>query len=160
VVAFGGWNAAGGGAESVTIRASKYRLYDINLVINRTLVYGALSITLALLYFGSIALMQTAWIALTGQGSQLAVVASTLLIAALFNPIRHRIQAFIDRRFYRSKYDAARTLQEFSGALRDEVELDALVGRLVGVVEETMRPAHVSLWLSPARAPEAGTERR
>jgi hypothetical protein len=135
--------------SAMALAILKYRLYDIDLVINRTLVYGALSITLALLYFGSIALLQTAWIALTGQGSQLAVVASTLLIAALFNPIRRRTQNLVDRRFYRSKYDAAKTLAAFSARLREETDLDRLGGELVSVVHETMRPEHASLWLKP-----------
>jgi hypothetical protein len=133
--------------SAMALAMFKYRLYDIDVVINRTLVYGALSLTLALLYFGSIAVLQGAWIALTGQRSQLAVVASTLLIAALFNPIRHRIQAFIDRRFYRRKYDAAKTLESFAHRLRDEVNLENLAGELVTVVEQTIQPAHVSLWL-------------
>jgi hypothetical protein len=133
--------------SAMAVAILKYRLYDIDVVINRTLVYGVLSVTLALLYFGSIAVLQGAWITLTGQGSQLAVVASTLLIAALFNPIRHRIQAFIDRRFYRRKYDAAKTLESFSYRLRDEVNLENLAGELVAVVEQTIQPAHVSLWL-------------
>ena len=135
--------------SAMALAILKYRLYDIDLVINRTLVYGALSITLALLYFGSIALLQTAWIALTGQGSQLAVVASTLLIAALFNPIRRRTHNLVDRRFYRSKYDAAKTLAAFSARLREETDLDRLGGELVSVVHETMRPEHASLWLMP-----------
>jgi hypothetical protein len=133
--------------SAMALAILKYRLYDIDVVINRTLVYGALSVTLALLYFGSIAVLQGAWIALTGQRSQLAVVASTLLIAALFNPVRHRIQAFIDRRFYRRKYDARKTLEAFSFKLRDETDLENLSGELVGVVEQTIQPAHVSLWL-------------
>jgi len=133
--------------SAMALAILKYRLYDIDIVINRTLVYGVLSVTLVLLYFGSIAVLQGAWIALTGQRSQLAVVASTLLIAALFNPIRHRIQAFIDRRFYRRKYDAAKTLESFSHRLRDEVNLENLAGELVTVVEQTIQPAHVSLWL-------------
>ena len=137
-----------------------YRLYDVDVVVNRTLVYTVLSVMLAFVYFGGVAALQLILRPLAGDESQLAVVASTLAIAALFNPLRHRTQRFIDRRFYRRKYDAAETLRKFSGALRDEVELDALAGRLTGVVEETMQPAHVSLWLSPEQAPKAGTERR
>jgi hypothetical protein len=125
----------------------KYRLYEIDLIINRTLVYGALTATLVAAYFGSVVLLQGSLRALTGEGSQLVIVASTLAIAALFNPLRRRIQGFIDRRFYRRKYDAAKTLQAFSVKLRDETDLDALNAELVGVVRETMQPAHVSLWL-------------
>jgi hypothetical protein len=133
--------------SAMALAILKYRLYDIDVVINLTLVYGALSLTLALVYFGSIALLQGTWIALTGQRSQLAVVASTLFIAALFNPIRYRFQVFIDRRFYRRKYDAAKTLEEFGASLREEVDLENLTGELVAVVERTIQPAHVSLWL-------------
>jgi len=125
----------------------KYRLYDIDLIINRTLVYGLLTVTLVVLYFGGIVVLQMLFVILTGQRSTLAVVASTLLIAALFNPLRRRIQFFIDRSFYRSKYDARKTLEAFSTKLRDETDLEALSGDLVGVVKETMQPAHVSLWL-------------
>jgi hypothetical protein len=129
----------------------KYRLYDIDLIINRTLVYSLLTGALALVYFGGVATTQALFRALTGQVKhpQLAIVVSTLVIAALFNPLRRRIQAFIDRRFYRSKYDAAKTLEAFSAKLRDETDLDALSDDLVGVVRETMQPAHVTLWLRP-----------
>jgi hypothetical protein len=132
----------------------KYRLYDIDLIINRTLVYGALTIMLAAGYFGSIVVLQRLFVLLTGRQSTLAVVASTLLIAALFNPLRRRIQGFIDRRFYRRKYDARKTLEAFSTKLRDETNLQALNNELVGVVRETVQPAHVSLWLRPERAPK------
>jgi hypothetical protein len=132
----------------------RYRLYDIDVIINRTLVYGALTAMLALVYFGGVATTQTIFRALTGQEQQpqLAIVASTLIIAALFNPLRRRIQAFIDRRFYRRKYDAAKTLAAFSAKLRDETDLDTLRDDLVGVVMETVQPAHVSLWLRPDTA--------
>src|SRR5215212_7697669 len=122
----------------------RYRLYDIDRIINRTLVYGSLTVMLALLYFGGIVVLQRLFVALTGEKSTLAVVASTLLIAALFNPLRHRIQSFIDRSFYRRKYDARNTLEAFSVKLRDETDLNALSDDLVGVVRETMQPAHVS----------------
>jgi hypothetical protein len=132
----------------------RYRLYDIDLLINRTLVYGTLTATLVALYFGGIVVLQRAFVTLTGEKSTLAVVASTLLIAALFTPLRRRIQYFIDRRFYRKKYDARKTLETFSAKLRDETDLEALNDELVGVVSETLQPAHVSLWLRPQTASE------
>jgi MFS family permease len=134
----------------------RYRLYDIDLLINRTLVYGSLTLMLALVYFGGVTASQALIQTLTGQQKlpQLAVVVSTLVIAALFNPLRHRIQSFIDRRFYRSKYDAATTLDTFSARLREETDLTTLSEELVGVVRETMQPEHVSLWLRPDTASE------
>jgi hypothetical protein len=132
---------------SMGIAILRYRLYNIDLIINRTLVYGTLSAILAALYLGGIVVLQRVFVVLTGERSTLAVVASTLAIAALFNPLRRRVQGFVDRRFYRRKYDAAKTLEAFSAKLRDETDLDALSGDLVGVVKETMQPSHVSLWL-------------
>jgi hypothetical protein len=132
----------------------RYRLYDIDQIINRTLVYGSLTVTLVALYFGGIVVLQRVFVLLTGEKSTLAVVASTLAIAALFVPLRRRVQGFVDRRFYRRKYDARKTLETFSLKLRDETDLEALNNDLVGVVRETMQPAHVSLWLRPATAPK------
>jgi hypothetical protein len=134
---------------SMGIAIMRYRLYDIDIIINRTLVYGSLTAMLALVYFGGVTAAQAVFRALTGQEQQpqLAIVISTLVIAALFIPLRRRIQSFIDRRFYRRKYDAAKTLEGFSTKLRDETDLAALNEDLVGVVRETMQPAHVSLWL-------------
>jgi hypothetical protein len=132
----------------------RYRLYDIDRIINRTLVYGALTATLVALYFGGIVVLQRLFVLLTGQQSTLAVVASTLLIAALFTPLRRRIQGFIDRRFYRRKYDARKTLEAFSTKLKNETDLQSLNNDLLGVVKETMQPAHVSVWLRPETAPK------
>jgi hypothetical protein len=134
---------------AVGVAILRYRLYEIDLLINRTLVYGSLTAMLIALYFGGIVVLQRMFVLLTGQQSTLAVVASTLLIAALFTPLRQRIQSFIDRRFYTRKYDARKTLEAFSVKLRNETDLEALNNDLVGVVRETMQPAHVSLWLRP-----------
>ena len=144
---------------AVGFAVSKYRLYDIDVVVNRTLVYGSLTALLALVYLGGVTAAQAIFRTLTDQQEQpqLAIVISTLIIAALFNPLRRRIQSFIDRRFYRSKYDAAKTLEAFSAKLRDETDLDALSNDLVGVIKETMQPAHVSLWLLP-ELPPMGSE--
>jgi hypothetical protein len=141
---------------SAAVAILKYRLYDIDRIINRTLVYGALTVTLVAVYVGSVLSIQYAFRGLTGSESQLAIVASTLLIAALFNPLRRRVQNFIDHSFYRRKYDAARTLEVFSAKLRDERDIDTLNSELLSTVRETMQPEHVSLWL---REPERKVER-
>ena len=137
---------------AVGVAILRHRLYDTDLLINRALVYGSLTASLVAVYFGSIVLVQSALRTLTGQETTLAVVASTLAIAALFNPLRHRIQALVDRRFYRRKYDAAKTLEGFSAKLKDETDLDALNEELVRVVRVTIQPAHAGLWLRPEAA--------
>jgi len=145
---------------AVGIAILRYRLYEIDTLINRTLVYGLLTVLLAALYFRGVAITQVTFRALTGQEKQpqLAIVISTLVIAALFNPLRRCIQGFIDRRFYRSKYDARKTLETFSAKLRDETDLDVLRDDLVDVVRDTMQPAHVSLWLQPGLPPRGSKE--
>src|SRR3712207_6090345 len=125
----------------------RYRLYEIDLIINKTLVYGLLTATLVLFYFGSVTALQYLLSLLAGESNTLAIIASTLAIAALFNPLRRRIQGFIDRRFYRRKYDARKTLEAFGSRLREETDLERISEDLVEVVRETMQPAHVSLWL-------------
>jgi hypothetical protein len=132
---------------SMGIAITRYRLYEIDLIINRTLVYGALTAILVLFYFGSVTALQSLFSLLTGQGNTLAIVASTLAIAALFNPLRRRIQGVIDRRFYRRKYDARKTLEAFGSRLREQTDLEKLCEDLTEVVDETMQPSHISLWL-------------
>jgi hypothetical protein len=143
-----------GGPIAIGIAILRYRLYEIDLIINRTLVYGSLTAMLVALYFGGIVVLQRVFVILTGQQSTLAVVASTLAIAALFVPLRRRVQGFVDRRFYRRKYDARKTLEAFSTKLKNETDLESLNNDLVGVVRETMQPAHVSLWLRPETTPK------
>jgi hypothetical protein len=140
----------------------RYRLFDIDLIIRRTLIYGSLTAVLAGVYFAVVLVAQVLGDRLTGQTQPppWLIVMTTLVIAALFNPLRGRIQATIDRRFYRSKYDAARTLEAFAATLRTETDLSELSAQLVGVVDETMRPAHISLWLrAPANRREDGAQR-
>jgi hypothetical protein len=134
---------------TISVAVLRSHLFDIDVLINRTLVYGSLTAMLIGLYFGAIVVLQQLFVVLTGEKSTLAVVASTLAIAALFNPLRRRIQSFIDRRFYRSKYDARKTLEAFSAQLRNETDLAALSNDFIGVVRETMQPEHVTLWLRP-----------
>jgi hypothetical protein len=136
-----------GVSASISIAILRYRLYDIDLIIRRTLIYSVLTTFLAGIYFAGVVLFQAALRPITGEGNDLAIVATTLLIAALFLPLRGRIQRFIDERFYRRKYDAARMLAAFGQVARDEVDLDALTSRLVEVIDDTMQPAYTSLWL-------------
>jgi len=139
----------GGVPIAVGIAVLRYRLYDIDVLINRALVYGSLTFLLAATYFGGVVGLQYVFRVLSGQGSTLAVVASTLAIAALFNPLRRRVQGVVDKRFYRSRYDARKTLEAFSTKLREETDLEALTDEVVGVIREAIQPTHVSLWLRP-----------
>jgi hypothetical protein len=137
---------------AVGVAILRYRLYEIDIIINRALVYGSLTVMLVGVYFGGVVLLQRVFVALTGQQSTLAVVASTLAIAALFNPLRHRVQTLVDRRFYRGKYDARKTLASFNSRLREDTDLDSLRDDVLGVLRETMQPEHASLWLRPYKA--------
>ena len=145
---------------AIAVAILRYRLYDIDRIINRALVYGVLTASLVGVYVGAIVTLQWVLRNVTGPQSQLAIVASTLAVAALFNPLRRRIQATIDRRFYRRKYDAANTLETFSMKLREETDLDQLNAELVSVVRDTMQPEHVSLWLRPPERSGEKTEVR
>lgn len=145
-------------AVAAGVAILRYRLYEIDRIINRTLVYGALTATLVGVYVGTVVTLQGVLRGVAGQESQLAVVVSTLTIAALFGPLRRRIQAFTDRRFYRGKYDASKTLEAFSAKLREETDLDRLGEELVAVVQETMQPARASLWLRPPGGSARGEE--
>jgi len=142
---------------AIGIAILRHRLYDIDLIVNRTLVYGASTVTLTCAYFLLVAILQGLLSPLAGQ-SDLAVAGSTLVVAAIFRPVRRRIQTFVDRRFYRSKFDAQATLDRFSTRLREEVDLVALSDDLLTVVDETMKPASSSLWLQPSTTVETGAE--
>ena len=133
---------------SIGFAVLRYRLYDIDLIISRTLLYGSLTVLLAVAYYGSVVLLEQLFQLFSESGSELTVVASTLLIAILFAPLRNRIRAFIDRLFYRKKYNARETTEAFSTKLRDDTDLETLSVDLLKVVRETMQPSHVSLWLS------------
>jgi hypothetical protein len=133
----------------LAVAVLRYRLFDIDVIIRKTLIYAVLTIALALVYFGGVILLQSAFEAISGQQSPLAIVISTLLIAALFNPLRRRIQSLIDRRFYRNKYKAEQTLAEFAASARSETDLEALTTQVVGIVNKTMQPEQIGLWMHP-----------
>jgi uncharacterized membrane-anchored protein YjiN (DUF445 family) len=134
---------------TLTVSILRYHLFDIDIIIRRTLQYTILTGMLALVYFSVVVLLQEVFVRVTGQRSQIAIAISTLAIAALFSPFRTRIQDFINRRFYRKKYNAEQTLARFAATARDEVDIDKLTDALLGVVEETMQPEQVSLWFNP-----------
>jgi hypothetical protein len=131
----------------IAVSLLRYRLYAIDIIIKRTLLYGVLTMTLAAVYLTSVVMLQQIFQLIAGQQSPLALVISTLLIAALFTPMRQRIQSFIDRRFYRQKYDAEKTLTRFAAAVRDQTDLSDLTAELLRTVQETMQPEHLSMWL-------------
>ncbi len=129
----------------------RYRLYEIDVIIRKTLIYAALAATLALVYLGGISLTTWVFRSVTGQSGALAVTLSTLAVAAAFQPLRTRIQRAVDHRFYRGKYDATKTLEQFNNHLRQQIDLDALHTEVLGVVAETLQPSHTTLWLRPAK---------
>jgi hypothetical protein len=138
-------------AVAIAIAIFKYRLYDIDVIIRKTLVYAALTLLLALIYFGGVTLVGNLFSSISGQQSTIAVVISTLTIAALFNPLRKRVQEFIDRRFYRKRYDIEKIIEAFSTSLRDQVEIEQLTSRLTEVIEEALQPVQLSIWLRPIK---------
>jgi len=149
--------AVAGIVIAVAFAIFRYRLYDFDLIIRRTLVYSILTTTLVVFYLGLVIVLESALRLLVGGGSQIATVISTLAIATLFTPLRRRVQDFIDRRFYRKKYDAQQTLAQFAAAARSETDLEALSTQVLAIVQNTIQPEQVSLWLNPAAHGEQRT---